>query len=85
MQANEILQLARNAPFQPFTIHMSDGSAYAIRHPEQVMVSQRSVHVGINGGSDTPDAFDDIAICSLVHVTRLTPGVAGAGSKRGKK
>lgn len=82
MQADELIRLTRKQPFEPFTIHMSDGASYPIRHPEQMVITHRAVYVGINGKSDLPGAFDDVAICSLVHVTRLTPGVAEAGSKR---
>jgi len=39
-----IRELLRATPFQPFTIHMADGKAYKIEHPDFVLAAS----------SDTP-------------------------------
>ena len=60
---------------------MSDGAHYDVPHPDFLMVSSRSVLVGINeNGSDLPD---DYAHCNPVHITRIEPiptGRKGKGS-----
>lgn len=72
MQADEIVTLLKRAPFEPFTLYMSDGSRYDVRHPELVIVTPRAVHVGIPGDRN-PRIAADVAVCALVHVTRLEP------------
>ena len=55
---------------------MSDGAHYDVPHPDFLMVSSRSVIVGINeNGADMPD---DYAHCDPVHITRIEP----IGTKR---
>ena len=34
MSPNELLQINRTQPFQPYTICLSDGTSYAVRHPD---------------------------------------------------
>jgi hypothetical protein len=40
MRLEELTKLFKRQPFRPFTIHMSDGSAYAVSHPDQQVVAQ---------------------------------------------
>ncbi len=40
MRPDDVLQMLRNRPFEPFRIHMSDGSEYVIRHPELSLVER---------------------------------------------
>jgi len=80
---DEVIKVARKTPFEPFTIHMSDGSQYPVRHPEQMVISRRALYVGTNDG-DIAAAFDDVVICDLIHVTRLTPGVPRRSDSPGR-
>jgi hypothetical protein len=72
MHAKEILQKLREQPFEPFAIHMSDGSSYAITHPDQVLLTPTIARIGIKPGPD-PKLAEEIATCSLVYVARLAP------------
>ena len=72
MRSDELLILLRAQPFEPFALHLSDGARYEIHHPDQLLLTQRSAHVGItNGGEDR--VAQRIVICDLMHVTRTVP------------
>ncbi len=71
MDANELHEKVRKQPFEPFRIHLSDGKAYDVAHPEQIMVGQRSSYVGIPGRREGP--FQKIATVSNIHITRIEP------------
>ena len=49
MRPDDVLQLLRAKPFQPFRISLSDGQQYDVRHPEIAIVSRSTVLVGIPG------------------------------------
>lgn len=72
MRIEELHKLLRRRPFEPFRIYMSDGSAYAVTHPDQVIVTPRAAYVGLESDADGLVA-QDVVICDLVHVTRLGP------------
>jgi hypothetical protein len=36
----QLIKLLRASPFSPFIIKMSDGQAYAVRHPENLAVGK---------------------------------------------
>lgn len=57
-------------PFVPFRIQVSDGATYEIPHPDFVLITHRTLHIGIPGRREFPL---DTAICDLTHVTRLEP------------
>ena len=80
MRIDEVLGLLKHRPFDPFTICMSDGSNYPVRHPDQVILTPRAIYVGTRATPKNPVA-QEVVICDLVHVTRLVPGVR-RGSKR---
>ena len=82
MNAQEVEKLLTARPFEPFGIYMSDGSAYPVSHPDQVILTSRVAHIGIGGGRNGR-VVRDVVICALVHVTRLGP-VPKAPRKRRK-
>ncbi len=71
MDADELLEKVWQRRFEPFRIHLSDGTAYDVAHPEQIMVGRRSSHVGIPGNREGP--FQRIAIVANIHITRIEP------------
>ncbi len=69
----KILELLQTRPFQPFWMELSSGAIHVIRHPDQVMVYQNLLFVGVPR-PDVPVAgpdYADVAIISLLHVTKL--------------
>lgn len=83
MDPDELFQIVRHQPFEPFRIHVSDGTVYAIKHPDQIVIGKRACHVGIGRQKDGP--FPKIAIVANVHIARLEPlNGARNGRKRAK-
>ncbi len=72
MDVREVEKLLTTRPFEPFSIYMSDGSAYPVTHPDQIILTHRAAHVGI-GGAHNGRVVRDVVICALVHITRLGP------------
>ncbi len=70
MDADELYRKVREHPFEAFRIHVSDGKAYDVKHPEQIMVGRRSSYVGLGNGEGP---FQKIAVVSNIHITRIEP------------
>jgi hypothetical protein len=69
MHPDELFAAVRRRPFVPLRLHVSDGSAYDLRHPDSILVTRRSVILALPGDLDViPERAVTIA---LVHVTRL--------------
>jgi hypothetical protein len=64
MNSDVIRQLVGRRPFEPFTMHLSGGEVYEVRHPETVAIGKQRVVVV------DPDS-DQMAICALLHVTSV--------------
>jgi len=69
MRAEEILQHVRRQPFEPFRLFVSGGSMYDVRHPEMIMVTQRTVVLALQRGAERIP--EEAAWCDPVHVTRI--------------
>jgi hypothetical protein len=53
--------------FRPFTLHLSDGRAYPVSHPEFILVTHHSVAVADKDGFI--DSLDPAHIVSLKDLT----------------
>lgn len=82
MDPEGLNQLVRHLPFEPFRVHVSDGTTYDVKHPEQIMVGKRACHVGIGPKGRGP--FQRIAIVANVHIARLEPLNGTHRKHRGK-
>jgi hypothetical protein len=70
----DILRRLREQPFEPFFVRLTNGTTHAIRHPEQAIVTSRSIVLGIPRSEDGPrDEFRDYALVSLLHVVQIDP------------
>ena len=45
----ELLAIQREQPFVPIRVHVSDGAAYEVRHPEMMLVTVSLVFIGLGG------------------------------------
>ena len=69
-------------PFQPFRVHLSDGSAYEVRQPEMVLVMQREVIIALpKPGEQFPK---ELVYCDLLHITRVEPMDGNSTKPRSK-
>jgi hypothetical protein len=73
MRPDDLIEYQREQPFQPFRIHLTDGTVYEIRHPELVKVGRSRADIYFPA-SDEPHAMvlrrESVA---LVHMIRLEP------------
>ena len=68
INATEIRELQRQIPFQPFTLHMSDGRSIEVVHPEQFLVFPNKVIVALGEKDGLPERSES---CSILHITSL--------------
>ncbi len=54
MKPQDLLDLLRRRPFEPFRLHLSDGAVYDVRHPDMAIVQRSKVIVAVPG-PDRPD------------------------------
>ncbi len=78
MSLGDLLTVMRQRPFEPFLLHLDNGSAYEVRHPEQVLPTQTALFVGVTAQAE-PNGSDRVDRVSLAHVTRLQPLPARQG------
>ncbi|MGB2985268.1 MAG: hypothetical protein WBE26_05240 [Phycisphaerae bacterium] len=71
MTAKEILALQRRQPFSGLRIHVSDGEAYEVLHPEMMAVTRTCVFIALPPLADgVPERS---VYCDPVHITRVEP------------
>lgn len=73
MRGEELINRRNQSPFQPFRIHVSDGAAFDLPHPEMLHVS-RSMAMIFEPASDLGEgSFEDYYLVVLHHITRIEP------------
>lgn len=71
MQAEEIRTHLRKKPFQPFRVHLSEGTSFEVPHPELALLNQREIAIALGGrGDKIPERF---VYCDILHITHLEP------------
>jgi hypothetical protein len=83
MSRTDLLRRVRQRPFSPFRLIVSEGAAYDIRHPEQVMVARDSAVIGVEGGQEQ-DFYETTVLVDLLHVVRLEPLAVTTGPGNGE-
>ena len=82
MQAADIRKILKSEPFRPIRIGLSDGRCVLVRHPEQVVVSDRYIYVALAKLETslplaTPKTGDAIAKdfiwVNLLHIATVEP------------
>jgi hypothetical protein len=70
MHLDDVLAALRRQPFVPFRLHVADGAAYDIRHPELLWVTTQAAFVGLP--AEPPNLVPDRAmVIAMGHVSRL--------------
>jgi hypothetical protein len=62
----------KRTPFQPFRLVQTDGTAYEVRHPDQVWVGLTYAVVGVYG-QQSPEFPERFTTLDLLHLMRLEP------------
>ena len=65
---DHLLALLRKEPFEPFHFRTTNDRVFAVRHPENVMISGSTAHVYI-GLDQRGHAADRMEMVPLIHVT----------------
>ena len=71
MNPAEILNQVRAQPFEPFRVHISDGSSYGVPHPDFIQVTRHAVVIAVMPGQD--QVPEKSIRCDPIHITRLEP------------
>jgi hypothetical protein len=69
MNPDQLEKMRVERPFQPFTIHISDGASYPIPSPEYIMRTRSGRSIAVLSGDG-----ETFAILDMIHVTRITTG-----------
>jgi hypothetical protein len=72
MTTQQLKAMLSAVPFQPFDVHLADGRAIPVRHPELVFITPGGRTIGIAAHDDA------IEILDLLLVTSLKPQTDGA-------
>ena len=70
MTQEDVREVARRQPFEPFRVILTTGATYDIRHPELIMVGKRAAVIGLTneaGGT----AFERTIKVDLLHVVGI--------------
>ncbi len=72
MPPENLRDLLRKQPFEPFRLVMTDGAGLDIRHPDLLWVGRRIAMVGLTG--EPGQTFFERAVeVDLLHVIRIEP------------
>ena len=94
MRPEEFRKLLRARPFEPLRIGLSDGRSVLVRHPDQVVVAERHLLVGLAklersrplATSRNGDAIaKDWLIINLLQITAIEPEGGVNGRPRMKR
>ncbi len=82
MAPEELRDMLKQQPFEPFRLVMTDGVSFEIRHPDLLMVGHRTATVGVTGHPDQV-LYERTIKVDLLHVIRVEPVKAGAAGANG--
>ena len=72
MQLEDLQRKLHERPFRPFRMHLSDGAAYDVTHPELLLLGRRSLVLGLAVRPE--DTFYQRAVdIDLLHIVRIEP------------
>lgn len=87
MRPDDLHQLLRRQPFQPFRLHLSNGRTYDVRHPELVLVGRSSLIIGTPAPEWPFPVVADYDVVALLHINDVkflpagpAPATDGAAS-----
>lgn len=83
MGANDLIQVLRQQPFQPFRIVLTSGQSYPVRHPDMALVTRGAVHVSMPPPTKPDDPAKEVVFLSLFHVMKiefLTESASGSSA-----
>lgn len=70
MRPEDLLELVRARPFEPFRLYLSDGAMFEIQHPDMAIVQRTKITVGVPRPEGSSGPADRTVNCALIHITR---------------
>ena len=68
----DVKELLDGRPFQAFRMHLTNGLAFDIRHPDQCTVTKTSVRIVVSQDRMIAEELrGKTVICSLIHITHI--------------
>ncbi len=71
MNIHDIQEHVREIPFEPFRLHLSDGSHFDIPHPDFISLIRTTAFISTDIKAD--EIPDRMVRVSADHITRLEP------------
>ena len=68
LSQNEIRDIVHATPFKPFRLHLADGKALRVPHPEFVLAGREQVVIATELPHETPG---ELNIVPYEHIVRL--------------
>ena len=69
MRAEEIREVQRAQPFRPFTMHLADGRAFTVNHPDFLFVSRTGRLAHVEDLEGNGELIDPLMVVSLTVPT----------------
>ncbi len=73
MRTEELRELIKKTPFQPFRLFLSNGQSYDITHPDLAMVGQNDLILGLPASDLPAGTFDRFVFVALMHINNTEP------------
>ena len=70
MRPEDILEILRSTPFEPFRVYLTDGAVYELRHPDMAIVQRSKVTLAVPGPAGPDGPAERTVNCALIHITR---------------
>ena len=83
MRPEDLFELLRTRPFQPFRLFATDGRTYDVRHPDQALVLRSRVILPLPSGNSIPEGLEHLALLHIVRaeVLPVMPASGGNGEE----
>lgn len=84
MRSEDLLELLRARPFQPFRLFATDGRTYDVRHPDQALVLRSRVILPLQSGDSVPEGLEHLALLHIIRaeVLEQSPTTNSNGEER---
>lgn len=70
MRSEDIRELTRREPFQPFRIQITGAQSYKIPYPDQGLVLRSRMIIGVGDG-DIPNRTEHVALVYVVCIASI--------------
>ena len=73
MTRHDLAKRVKQRPFVPFRLVLAEGTAYEVRHPEQIMLARDSVVIGVPAQAGEEGFFETTVLVDVFHIFKLEP------------